>query len=135
MVRITTLRRNWLHFNSLLDDYNTAVFLAHPLYQPLGLQMKANTDGGETVEAIGNTFVYTVLLMLVMGTTMYLVYGRLNRNRRKKPSRPIPPQRLGGDAGAPGTAGMPDMTTNDSTGATRPYRETRKALSAQITAL
>ena len=73
-----------LNFNSLLDDYDTAVFLAHPLYQPLGLQIKANTDGGSGVDAIANTFVYTVLLMIVMGLTMYLVYGRAGRGPRRR---------------------------------------------------
>lgn len=73
-----------LNFNSQLDDYDTAVFLAHPLYQPLGLQIKANTDGGADVNAIANTFVYTVLLMIIMGLTMYLVYGRAGRRRQGK---------------------------------------------------
>ncbi len=82
-----------LNFNSQLDDYDTAVFLAHPLYQPLGLQIKANTEGGADVNAVANTFVYTVLLMIVMGLTMYLVYGRGSRRRQKK-RRP---------AGAPAT--------------------------------
>ncbi|WDF35225.1 iron ABC transporter permease (plasmid) [Arthrobacter agilis] len=76
-----------LNFNSQLDDYDTAVFLAHPLYQPLGLQIKANTDGGADVNAIANTFVYTVLLMILMGLTMYLVYGRGARGRKRK--RPV----------------------------------------------
>lgn len=73
-----------LNFNSQLDDYDTAVFLAHPLYQPLGLQIKANTEGGADVNAVANTFVYTVLLMILMGLTMYLVYGRGSRRRQKK---------------------------------------------------
>jgi hypothetical protein len=42
----------------------------------------ANTDGGASVEALGNTFMYTVLLMVVMGTVMYLVYGRVSGVRR-----------------------------------------------------
>ncbi len=77
-----------LNFNSQLDDYDTAVFLAHPLYQPLGLQIKANTDGGADVNAIANTFVYTVLLMILMGLTMYLVYGRAGRRRGRRTSAP-----------------------------------------------
>ena len=39
-----------LNFNSMLDDYDTAIFLAHPLFQPLGLVIKANTDGAEGVD-------------------------------------------------------------------------------------
>ncbi|WP_139006209.1 ABC transporter permease [Arthrobacter crystallopoietes] len=73
-----------LNFNSLLDDYDTAVFLAHPLFQPLGLVIKANTDGAASVDAVANTFVYTVLLMIITGTTMYLVYGRSVRKSRKR---------------------------------------------------
>ena len=63
----------------MLDDYDTAIFLAHPLYQPLGLIIKANTDGAEGVDGVSNTFVYTVLLMVITGLTMYLVYGRAGR--------------------------------------------------------
>jgi iron(III) transport system permease protein len=68
-----------LNFNSMLDDYDTAIFLAHPLVQPLGLIIKANTDGAEGVAGVANTFVYTVLLMVITGLTMYLVYGRSGR--------------------------------------------------------
>jgi iron(III) transport system permease protein len=63
----------------MLDDYDTAIFLAHPLVQPLGLVIKANTDGAEGVQGVANTFVYTVLLMVITGVTMYLVYGRSSR--------------------------------------------------------
>ncbi|SDI97184.1 Binding-protein-dependent transport system inner membrane component [Arthrobacter subterraneus] len=98
-----------LNFNNLLDDYDTAVLLAHPLYQPLGLQIKANTDGGASVESIGNTFVYTVLLRVVMGTVMYLVYGQLNRVRRSPRARRVPLQRVGGDAGTP-NADLPEAS-------------------------
>jgi iron(III) transport system permease protein len=31
------------------------------------------------VEGVANTFVYTVLLMVITGLTMYLVYGRSSR--------------------------------------------------------
>lgn len=78
-----------LNFNSMLDDYDTAIFLAHPLFQPLGLIIKANTDGAEGVEGVSNTFVYTVLLMVITGLTMYLVYGRARRRRSGK-TREIP---------------------------------------------
>lgn len=96
-----------LNFNSQLDDYDTAVFLAHPLYQPLGLQIKANTDGGADVNAIGNTFVYTVLLMVLMGATMYLVYGRAirSRSRKRRPTRTTLMTGVGSpaDSGSAGT--------------------------------
>jgi iron(III) transport system permease protein len=73
-----------LNFNSLLDDYDVAVFLAHPLFQPLGLQIKANTDGTSDVYAAANTFVYTVLLMVVTGLSMYLIYGRRSGGRSRR---------------------------------------------------
>lgn len=73
-----------LNFSSLLDDYDTAVFLAHPLFQPLGLIIQANTSGQVGPEAKANTFVYTVLLMIIAGATMYLVYGRSTRAKRVK---------------------------------------------------
>lgn len=79
-----------LNFNSMLDDYDTAIFLAHPLFQPLGLIIKANTDGAEGVDGVSNTFVYTVLLMVITGLTMYLVYGRARRRGARTP-RELPP--------------------------------------------
>jgi iron(III) transport system permease protein len=79
-----------LNFNSMLDDYDTAIFLAHPLVQPLGLVIKANTDGAEGVDGVSNTFVYTVLLMVITGLTMYLVYGRSGRRGRSTARRNAP---------------------------------------------
>lgn len=95
-----------LNFNTLLDDYDTAIFLAHPLVQPLGLVIKANTDGAEGVAGVANTFVYTVLLMVITGLTMYLVYGRSSRSRttqkrpRGIPAAPLPGPPLADVAGA-----------------------------------
>lgn len=37
---------------------------------------------------VANTFVYTVLLMVITGLTMYLVYGRANR--KGKPGKRSP---------------------------------------------
>lgn len=79
-----------LNFNSMLDDYDTAIFLAHPLFQPLGLIIKANTDGAEGVDGVSNTFVYTVLLMVITGLTMYLVYGRARRRGGRTPRELLP---------------------------------------------
>ncbi|WP_309106375.1 iron ABC transporter permease [Arthrobacter sp.] len=79
-----------LNFNSLLDDYDTAIFLAHPLFQPLGLIIKANTEGAEGVDGVSNTFVYTVLLMVITGLTMYIVYGRA-RSRAGRTPQELPP--------------------------------------------
>lgn len=78
-----------LNFNSLLDDYDAAVFLYHPLYQPLGLAIRASTEGENNLDAMSITFVYTVLLMIIMGFTMYLVYGRSGaRGVRRRAARP-----------------------------------------------
>ena len=54
------------------------------LFQPLGLVIKANTDGTASLDARANTFVYTVLLMVITGLTMYLVYGRAARTRKRR---------------------------------------------------
>ncbi|WP_104128799.1 iron ABC transporter permease [Cryobacterium sp. Y57] len=78
-----------LNFNSLLDDYDAAVFLYHPLFQPLGIAIKASTEGENNLDSMSITFVYTVLLMIIMSLAMYLVYGRSGaasrRARRRKP--------------------------------------------------
>ncbi|UWF78558.1 ABC transporter permease [Microbacterium neungamense] len=68
-----------LNFNSLLDDYDAAIFLYHPLYPPLGVAIQESTRGENNLDAMPITFVYTVLLMVIMGVTMYLVYGRGSR--------------------------------------------------------
>lgn len=64
-----------LNFNSKLDDYDTSVFLAHPFFQPLGIFIKNATDGETMGDSTALTFVYTVILMLITGTTLWLVYG------------------------------------------------------------
>ncbi len=83
-----------LNFNSLLDDYDAAVFLYHPLYQPLGIAIKASTEGENNLDSMSITFVYTVLLMIIMGLTMYLVYGRSrvspSRRRRRRSGVSVP---------------------------------------------
>ncbi|WP_247048504.1 ABC transporter permease [Arthrobacter rhizosphaerae] len=91
-----------LNFNSMLDDYDTAIFLAHPLFQPLGLIIKANTDGAEGVDGVSNTFVYTVLLMVITGFTMYLVYGRARR-RGGRASQKLPTSPTTADTPVPVT--------------------------------
>lgn len=79
-----------LNFNSLLDDYDAAVFLYHPLYTPLGIAIKQSTEGENNLSSMSVTFVYTVLLMVVQGLTVYLVYGRgsrLGSGRKAKGAR------------------------------------------------
>ncbi|QIS41760.1 iron ABC transporter permease [Clavibacter capsici] len=76
-----------LDFNSLLDDYDAAVFLYQPLYEPLGIAIKASTEGEANLDSMSITFVYTVLLMVIMGLTMYLVYGRSGGRARRHRGR------------------------------------------------
>lgn len=72
-----------LNFNSMLDDYDTAVFLAHPFYQPLGIFIKNATEGETQGDTTAITFVYAVILMLISGLTMYLVYGRSASGKKR----------------------------------------------------
>ncbi|RCK70851.1 iron ABC transporter permease [Desertihabitans brevis] len=65
-----------LNFTSLLDDYDAAVFLYHPLFEPLGIAIKQSTEGESAVQSMGTTFVYTVLLMVVQGLVLWAVYRR-----------------------------------------------------------
>ncbi|AWB85362.1 ABC transporter permease [Mycetocola zhujimingii] len=92
-----------LNFNSLLDDYDAAVFLYHPLYEPLGIAIKASTEGENNLDSMSITFVYTVLLMIIMGLTMYLVYGRSAGSKKRRTRFSV----IGGPAAAgpaaPGT--------------------------------
>ncbi|ACU86569.1 Ferric iron ABC transporter, permease protein [Brachybacterium faecium] len=64
-----------LNFNSMLDDYDTAVFLAHPFYQPLGIFIRNATRGETNADATALVFVYSVLLMIIATTTLWLIYG------------------------------------------------------------
>lgn len=73
-----------LNFNSMLDDYDQAIFLANPFYQPLGIFIKNATQGETIGDATALTFVYAVILMLISTLTMYVVYGRGSRVGRQK---------------------------------------------------
>ncbi|GHD45789.1 iron ABC transporter permease [Mycetocola manganoxydans] len=89
-----------LNFNSLLDDYDAAVFLYHPLYEPLGIAIKASTEGESNLDSMSITFVYTVLLMIIMGLTMYLVYGRSGGTTRRRKGRNVTPDAVANDPAA-----------------------------------
>ncbi|MGE8205454.1 ABC transporter permease [Heyndrickxia sp. NPDC080065] len=65
-----------LNFNSLLADYDLTVFLYHPLYQPLGIVIRNNTDPATSINAKAMNFVYSVILMAISSIVIYLVYGR-----------------------------------------------------------
>ncbi|MGD1823200.1 MAG: ABC transporter permease [Pleomorphochaeta sp.] len=60
-----------LNFNSLLSDYDISVFLYHPLFQPLGIVMKAASDETATVNAQAMSFVYAVVLIIISSFALY----------------------------------------------------------------
>ncbi|MGV9825344.1 ABC transporter permease [Gordonia sp. NPDC003429] len=77
-----------LNFNSLLTEYDTAVFLANPFHQPLGIVIQNATRNEGSGDATAKTFVYTVLLMIISTFIMWLVYGRSSdENKRSKSSK------------------------------------------------
>lgn len=66
-----------INFNSLITDYNMTIFLYHPLYKTLGIEIKNQTDimaGGEVQVVL---LVYTVFLMVFSSLVLYLAYGKL----------------------------------------------------------
>ena len=67
------------NFNALLDDYDTAIFLAHPFYQPLGIFIYNATESDTLNDTTALTFVYTVLLMIISSLVLYSVYGRSSK--------------------------------------------------------
>jgi len=64
-----------LNFNNLLADYDLTVFLYHPLYQPLGVVIKAASDETATANAQAMAFVYSVILMAISGIALFLTQG------------------------------------------------------------
>jgi iron(III) transport system permease protein len=73
-----------INFTSLLDDYDFAVFLSHPLLQPLGMVIKSATSGETVADTTTLSYVYTVLLMLISTAAMWAVYGRGGSARRRR---------------------------------------------------
>jgi iron(III) transport system permease protein len=70
-----------LNFNSLLSDYDLSVFLYHPLYQPLGIVMKAASDETATVNAQSMSFVYAVVLMIISALALYFTQREKKGNK------------------------------------------------------
>lgn len=82
LVLPTALAVGALSFNSLLSEFNVSAFLSHPVLQPLGIVIK-NVTSGETIQdSTALIFVYTVLLMIVAGITIWAVYGDHKTLRR-----------------------------------------------------
>lgn len=68
-----------LNFNGNLADYDLTVFLYHPLLEPLGVVIKNSTSEQASGDVLALTFVYSVILMVISGITLYLVYGRKSK--------------------------------------------------------
>lgn len=64
-----------LNFNSMLSDYDLSVFLYHPLYQPLGIVIKAASDETATINAQAMALVYSVVLIIISSIALYLTQG------------------------------------------------------------
>ena len=77
-----------LNFNGMLSDYDLSVFLYHPLYQPLGIVVKAASDESASIDARAMGFVYTVVLMILSSVALYFGQGDgMERIRRWKQRR------------------------------------------------
>lgn len=77
-----------LNFNGMLADYDLSVFLYHPLYQPLGIVVKAASDESASIDAKSMSFVYTVVLMLLSSVALYFGQGNgMERLRGMKQKR------------------------------------------------
>ncbi|MCL2456132.1 MAG: iron ABC transporter permease [Defluviitaleaceae bacterium] len=65
-----------LNFNSLLAEFDMSIFMYNPLDVPLGVEINNLTtaDGGGDGAAL--VFVYSVIMMAISATVLYLVYGR-----------------------------------------------------------
>lgn len=72
-----------LNFNGMLSDYDLSVFLYHPLYQPLGIVVKAASDESAAIDAKAMGFVYTVVLMILSSVALYFGQGNGMEHIRK----------------------------------------------------
>ncbi|MGP6170409.1 ABC transporter permease [Microbacterium sp. A196] len=93
-----------LNFTSLLDDYDSAIFLSHPLLQPLGVVIKNATSSETMSDGTALTYVYTVLIMVISTLVLWLVYGRRPRRRRVAPAVSL------SDAAGVAASSTPDAT-------------------------
>ncbi len=72
-----------LNFISLLSEYNTSVFLYHPLFQPLGVVLNAANSPTAFPETQMLSFVYAVIIMIVSAVTIALVQSSLLSSKKK----------------------------------------------------
>jgi iron(III) transport system permease protein len=73
-----------LNFNTLLSDYDLTVFLFHPLYQPLGIIIRASTEETASLNAVTMSFVYSVVLMIISALALFLTQSDWALRRNKK---------------------------------------------------
>lgn len=82
-----------LNFNGMLSDYDLSVFLYHPLFQPLGIVVKAASDESASIDAKAMSFVYTVVLMILSSIALYFGQGdgmaRIKRWKQKRLERTV----------------------------------------------
>lgn len=77
-----------LNFNGMLSDYDLSVFLYHPLFQPLGIVIKAASDESASIDAKAMGFVYTVVLMVISSIALYFGQGSgMDRMKQWKQKR------------------------------------------------
>lgn len=77
-----------LNFNGMLSDYDLSVFLYNPLFQPLGIVIKAASDESASIDAKAMSFVYTVVLMILSSVALYFGQGNgMDRIRHWKQKR------------------------------------------------
>jgi len=65
-----------LNFNGRLADFDLTVLLYHPLAETLGITIWNATGESAGANARAMMLVYSVILMLLSTTALYLVYGR-----------------------------------------------------------
>ena len=64
-----------MNFNSMLSDYDMSALLFHPLYKPLGIVIKNNSDNALTSDAMAMTFVYAVIIIIISSIAIYFTLG------------------------------------------------------------
>ena len=70
-----------INFNGKLSDYDISAFIYHPLYPPLGVVIKNNVSNNIEGDAQALNLVYSVILMVISSTILYLVYGRNSKRK------------------------------------------------------
>lgn len=64
-----------MNFNSMLADYDVSALLFHPLYKPLGIVIKNNSDNALTSDSMAMSFVYAVVIIIISSIAIYFTMG------------------------------------------------------------